>query len=86
MSRPLPSRLAELAPSMHCRVSGPHPDYYLLMDEQAEAIFASRLAARRREANVVCDARDAAAAADLIDIWIDEGEKHVWYVFEVCRP
>jgi len=56
----------------HWHISGPHfRDYYLLLDEQAHHIFATRLAAHIREAR-----------GSLLEIWIDDTEKHVWYVFE----
>ena len=60
-------------------VSGPHPDYYLLLDEEAELIFADRLAAHVREAR-----REHADLAQdsLFEIWIDDATKDVWYVFE----
>jgi hypothetical protein len=52
-------------------ISGPHAgDYYLLLDEQAELIFDTRLAQHSREAR-----------GSLLEIWIDEAEKQVWYVF-----
>jgi hypothetical protein len=65
----------------HRYVSGPHSsDYYLLLDEQADHIFATRLAEHMREA--ICDERTGLATASLLEIWIDESEMHVWYIFE----
>jgi starvation-inducible DNA-binding protein len=68
--------------SAHCYVSGPHSrDYYLLQDEQGAHIFDLRLAAHIREAHGVCDEHAEPATASLLQIWIDDTEKHVWYVF-----
>jgi DNA-binding ferritin-like protein len=68
----------------HWFISGPHSgDYYLLLDEQSDSIFATRLAERIREA--ICDRRAGPATASLPQIWIDDTEKHVWYVFEASR-
>jgi hypothetical protein len=60
----------------HCYISGPHSgDYYLLLDEQSEHIFATRLAAHIRQAPA------GLGAATLPEIWIDETRKQVWYLF-----
>jgi starvation-inducible DNA-binding protein len=67
----------------HRYISGPHSrDYYLLLDEQADHIFAVRLAAHIREALGICDKHADFATASLAEIWIDDTEKHLWYVFE----
>ncbi len=56
-------------------ISGPHPgDYYLLQDEQAEHILDTRLAAHTREAH-----------GCLLEIWVDDADKNVWYIFEARR-
>ena len=44
-----------------------------------------RLAAHMREAHGVCDERGDVATASLLEIWIDETEKRVWYLFEASR-
>jgi hypothetical protein len=55
-------------------VSGPHTgDYYLLLDEQSDAILATRLAEH---------AREACGTADLVEMWVDDNDKQVWYLFE----
>jgi len=71
----------------HRYVSGPHSrDYYLLLDEQSDYIFATRLAARICEARGICDEQHAGlAAASLPEIWMDDTEKQVWYVFGASR-
>ena len=56
-------------------VSGPHSgDYYLLLDERSDCIFATRLAEHAREA----------AAAGLLEMWIDDSDHQVWYVFKAA--
>jgi starvation-inducible DNA-binding protein len=122
--------------NFHWHVSGPHfRDYHLLLDEQADQIFATidpvaervrklgggtlrsigqiaklqrvldndadyvspldmlaelrednqRLAAHMREAHVVCDERGDVATASLLEVWIDEAERRVWFLFESSR-
>ncbi|HYR33354.1 MAG TPA: DNA starvation/stationary phase protection protein [Burkholderiales bacterium] len=122
--------------NFHWHVSGPHfRDYHLLLDEQAEQIFAItdtvaervrklgggtirsigqvaklqrmldndadyvspldmlaelrednlRLAAYMRETHGVCDERGDVATASLLEVWIDEAEKRVWFLFEASR-
>jgi len=65
-------------------ISGPHfPDYYLLLDEAADQIFAMRLATHAREAGCSCDLQGGAASASLLEICIDDAVNCVWYVFDV---
>ena len=122
--------------NFHWHVSGPHfRDYHLLLDEQADQIFAitdtvaervrkvggttlrsighvarlqrvldndadyvtpldmlaelrednQRLAASMRAAHGVCDERGDVATASLLEVWIDEAEKRVWFLFEASR-
>jgi starvation-inducible DNA-binding protein len=122
--------------NFHWHVSGPHfRDYHLLLDEQAEQIFAAtddiaervrkvggmtlrsigeigrlqrvldnnadyvtpldmlaelrddnlQLAARMREAHEVCDEHGDVASASLLENWIDEAERRVWFLFEASR-
>lgn len=55
-----------------CYVSGPHAgDYYLLQDEQAELMFETRVAEHMREVS----------GASLLEMWIDDAARHVWYLF-----
>ena len=68
-------------------ISGPHSgDYYLLLDEQSDYIFATRLAEHIREASATCEERAAPASASLLEMWIDDTDKLVWYVFQACGP
>jgi starvation-inducible DNA-binding protein len=122
--------------NFHWHVSGPHfRDYHLLLDEQADQIYAvtdtvaervrklgattlrsvghiarlqrvldndaeyvspldmlaelrednKALAARMRELHGVCDERGDVATASFLEVWIDEAEKRVWYLFEASR-
>jgi len=70
-----------------CYVSGPHSsDYYLLQDEPGGHILAMRLAAHSREARGICDEHAELVTAGSLEIWIDDSEKHVWYVLEGRCP
>jgi starvation-inducible DNA-binding protein len=122
--------------NFHWHVSGPHfRDYHLLLDEQAEQIFAAtddiaervrkiggrtlhsigeiarlqrvldneadyvtpldmlaelrednmQLAARMRETHGLCDEHGDVATASLLETWIDQAERRVWFLFEASR-
>jgi starvation-inducible DNA-binding protein len=122
--------------NFHWHMSGPHfRDYHLLLDEQADQIFAmtdpiaervrklggltirsigqiartqrladndadyvepsdmlaelgddnNRLAASLRQAHNVCEHHGDVATASLIEIWLDETERRVWFLFESNR-
>jgi len=122
--------------NFHWHVSGPHfRDHHLLLDEQAEQIFATtdaiaervrkiggttlrsighisrlqrildndadfvtpadmlaelrddnrQLVASLREAHDLCDEHRDVASASLLEIWIDEAERRVWFLFESSR-
>jgi starvation-inducible DNA-binding protein len=122
--------------NFHWHVSGPHfRDYHLLLDEQADQIFATtdpiaervrklggttirsighvarlkrsadndadyvtppdmlaelkddnmQLAARMREVHALCDEHGDVATASLLEVWIDEAERRVWFLFEAGR-
>src|SRR5438094_77372 len=43
------------------------------------------LAARLREAHNVCDEHRDVATTSLIEVWIDETERRVWFLFETTR-
>jgi starvation-inducible DNA-binding protein len=123
--------------NFHWHVSGPHfRDYHLLLDEQAEQVFATtdaiaervrkvggttlrsighiarlqrvldndadyvtpldmlaelrddnkRLAERMRETHGVSDDHGDVATTSLLETWIDEAERRVWFLFEASRP
>ena len=44
-----------------------------------------QLAARFREAHDVCDENRDVATASLIEVWIDETERRVWFLFEAAE-
>src|SRR2546422_8274838 len=122
--------------NFHWHVGGPHSrDYPLLLDEQADQIYAitdpgaervrklggtplrsiadiarrkrildndaeyvspldmlaelrddnKRLASEMRAAHGVCDEHGDVATASLLEVWIDEAEKRVWFLFEASR-
>lgn len=122
--------------NFHWHVSGQHfRDYHLLLDEQAEQIFAitddiaervrkiggstlrsvgqigrmqrlldndadyvtaedmlaelrsdnQQLAASMRETHGLCDEHGDVASAGLLETWIDEAERRIWFLFEAGR-
>ena len=122
--------------NFHWHVSGPHfRDYHLLLDEQADQLFATTdpiaervrkvggptlrsigqigrlqrvrdndadyvtpgdmlgelrednqaLVTRMRETHAVCDEHGDVATASLIEVWIDEAERRVWFLYETGR-
>src|SRR5256714_13163757 len=122
--------------NFHWHMSGPHfRDYHLLLDEQADQLFAitdtiaervrklggttlrsikhvsalqriedndadyvtpldmlaelrddnERLAGFMRAAHGVCDERGDVATASLLEVWMDEAESPVWFLFEAGR-
>lgn len=122
--------------NFHWHMSGPNfRDYHLLLDEQADQLFAmtdpmaervrkiggttlrsashisrlqtlsdnnedyvdpldmlaelrednQTLVRRLREVHGLCDQYDDVATASLIENWIDETERRVWFLFESCR-
>jgi len=44
-----------------------------------------QLAARMRQAHNVCDEHGDMATASLIEVWIDEAERRVWFLYEAGR-
>lgn len=44
------------------------------------------LVARMRELHDVCDEARDVATASLIENWIDEGERRLWFLYEASRP
>jgi starvation-inducible DNA-binding protein len=122
--------------NFHWHISGPHfRDYHLLLDEQADQIFATtdaiaervrkiggttlrsvghigrlqriadndadyvsardmlaelqadtlKLVAHMRELHDHCDRYRDVATASLIEVWIDEAERRIWFLFETGR-
>jgi starvation-inducible DNA-binding protein len=122
--------------NFHWHMSGPYfRDYHLLLDEQADQIYATadpiaervrkiggttirstgqitrlqrlsdndadfvtpsgmlaelrednlRLAGFMRETHELCDKYGDVATASLLEVWIDETERRVWFLFESSR-
>ena len=45
----------------------------------------AQLAVRLRSAHSLCDEHGDVATASLIEIWIDEAERRVWFLYEATR-
>jgi starvation-inducible DNA-binding protein len=43
------------------------------------------LAARMRETHALCDEHGDVASASLLEVWIDEAEQRIWFLFEASR-
>ena len=122
--------------NFHWHMSGPHfRDYHLLLDDQADQIFAmtdvlaervrkiggktlrsigdisrqpriadndaayvapgdmiaelrddnQRVVAAMREAHDVCDEHNDVASTSLLETYIDESERRVWFLYEIGR-
>ena len=44
-----------------------------------------QLAAHMRETHNVCDEHGDVATASLLEVWIDEAEQRIWFLFEASR-
>ena len=44
------------------------------------------LVARMREVHELCDESRDVATASLIEVWIDEAERRLWFLYETTRP
>ncbi|HEY1425798.1 MAG TPA: DNA starvation/stationary phase protection protein [Caulobacteraceae bacterium] len=122
--------------NFHWHISGPHfRDYHLLLDEQADQVFATtdpiaervrklggttirsigqigriqrlidndadyvtplgmlaelrddneQLIGHMRVAHGICDEHGDVATTSLLEVWIDEAERRVWFLFEATR-
>jgi starvation-inducible DNA-binding protein len=122
--------------NFHWHMWGPHyRDYHLLLDEQADQVFAmtdviaervrkiggttlhsighinrlqrvrdndadlvtpkdmlaelaednKHLAASMRSCHATCDEHNDVATASLLEVWIDETERRVWFLYETTR-
>ena len=68
------------------RVLDNDADYVSPLDMLAELRDDNRhLAASMREAHGVCDEAEDVASASLIETWIDETERRVWFLSEIIR-
>src|SRR5438309_3375002 len=69
------------------RVLDNDADYVTPLDMLAELREDNaRLAERMRETDGVCDEHRDVATASLLEVWIDEGERRAWFLFEATRP
>jgi starvation-inducible DNA-binding protein len=68
------------------RVKDNDADYVTASDMLAELREENlALAARMRETHVVCDEHGDVATASLLEVWIDEAERRVWFLYEAGR-
>jgi starvation-inducible DNA-binding protein len=68
------------------RVTDNDVDYVQPQDMLAEVREDNKgLAARLREAHNVCEEHRDVATASLIEVWIDETERRIWFLFEAAR-
>ena len=68
------------------RIDDNDADYVTPLDMLAELREDNaRLAERMRETHKVCDEYDDVATASLLEVWIDEAERRVWFLFEAGR-
>jgi len=44
-----------------------------------------QLVTRMRQAHATCDEHGDVATASLLEVWIDEAERRVWFLFESGR-
>jgi len=44
-----------------------------------------RLVSRMREAHNVCEEHGDVATTSLLEVWIDEAERRVWFLYETGR-
>src|SRR5258705_3112082 len=68
------------------RVLDNDADYVSPLDMLAELRDDNKqLLARMRETHGVCDEHEDVATASLLENWIDEAERRVWFLFETSR-
>jgi starvation-inducible DNA-binding protein len=68
------------------RVLDNDADYVSPLDMLAELRDDNmQLAAHMRAAHAVCDEHGDVASASLLEVWIDEAERRVWFLFETSR-
>ena len=68
------------------RVKDNDADYVTASDMLAELRDDNQqLVSRMRQAHVVCEEHNDVATASLIEVWIDEAERRVWFLYEAGR-
>ncbi len=69
------------------RVLDNDADYVAPLDMLAELRGDNlELVAHLRETHSLCDEHGDVASASLLETWIDEAERRVWFLFEASRP
>ena len=68
------------------RVLDNDADYVTPLDMLAELRSDNmELTARMRETHSLCDEHGDVASASLLEVWIDEAERRVWFLYETSR-
>src|SRR6201988_1555103 len=68
------------------RIADNEADYVTASDMLAELRDDNiELTARMRETHSLCDEHGDVATASLLEVWIDEAERRVWFLFEASR-
>src|SRR6202034_2994909 len=68
------------------RLSDNDAEYVDPLDMLAEVREDNRaLLASMREAHELCDEENDVATASLLEVWIDETERRIWFLFEIGR-
>jgi starvation-inducible DNA-binding protein len=68
------------------RVADNDQEYVAPQDMLSELLEDNRqLAASLRSTHALCDEHGDVAGASLIEIWIDEAERRVWFLYEATR-
>ena len=68
------------------RIKDNDADYVTPLDMLAELREDNRdLARSMREVHGLCDEHGDVATASLLEVWIDEAERRVWFLFEATR-
>jgi starvation-inducible DNA-binding protein len=82
-------------------LSGPNfRDFHKMLDDQGQQIYGSigpldvltelmadngKVAEAMRKAHKICDDNDDVATASILEVYIDETEQRVWFLFESSR-
>jgi starvation-inducible DNA-binding protein len=68
------------------RIADNEADYVTPLDMLAELRTDNmELAAHMRETHALCDEHGDVASASLLEVWIDEAERRIWFLFEASR-
>jgi starvation-inducible DNA-binding protein len=68
------------------RLSDNDAEYVDPLDMLAEVLEDNRaLLASMREAHDICDEENDVATASLLEVWIDQTERRIWFLFEIGK-